>query len=81
LVIVKNFGMRHFFFTLTYDEHQIWDGKKLKTLKILLCFSIRHFLRRTTQLNVWHYFVQGCKLSCQPMFLVVKTFLALLNIM
>ncbi len=23
LVIVKNFGMRHFFFTLTYDEHQI----------------------------------------------------------
>jgi hypothetical protein len=59
----------------------IYDGKKLKTLKILLCFSITHFLGRIAQLNVWHYFAQGCKLSCQPLFLVVKTFLALLNIM
>jgi hypothetical protein len=25
-------------------QHQIWNGNKLNTLKILLCFSITHFL-------------------------------------
>jgi hypothetical protein len=78
LVMVENFGMPHFFLTLTFDET---SNLRLKTLKILLCFSITHFLGRIAQLNVLHYFAQGYKLSCQPMFLVVKTFLALLNIM
>jgi hypothetical protein len=81
LVVVENFGMPHFFLTLIYDETSNLHGKKLKTLKILQCFSITNFLGRIVQLNAWHYFAQGCKLSCQPMFLVMKTLLALSNIM
>jgi hypothetical protein len=81
LVMVENFGMPHFFLTLTFDETSNLRWKEIEDIEILLCFSITYFLGRIAQLNVLHYFAQGYKLSCQPMFLVVKTFLALLNIM
>jgi hypothetical protein len=62
LVMVENFGMFHFFLTWLLMKCQICDGKNLKTLKILLCFSITHFIGKITQLNVWHYFTQGWSL-------------------
>jgi hypothetical protein len=79
--MVENFGMPHFFLTLTSDETSNLRWKEIEDIEILLCFSITHFFGRITQLNVLHYFMQGYKLSCQPMFLAVKAFLALSNIM
>jgi hypothetical protein len=81
LVMVENFGMPHFFLTLTSDETSNLRWKEIENIENLVMFSITHFLGRIAQLNLWHYFVQGCKLSCEPMFLVVKTLLAFSNIM
>jgi len=79
--MVENFGMSHFFLTLTFDETSNLRWKEIEDIENFVVFFNNTFFGRITQLNVWHYFAQGFKLSCQSMFLVVKTLLALSNIM
>jgi hypothetical protein len=45
-VMVENFGMLHFFLTLTFDETSNLRWKEIEDIENLACFSITHFLGR-----------------------------------
>jgi hypothetical protein len=70
--MVENFGMPHFFLTLIFDETSNLRWKEIEDIENFVMFFNNTFSWKDCLVECVHYFAQGYKLSCQPMFLVVK---------
>jgi len=80
-VMVENFGMPHFFLTLTSNETSNLRWKEIEDIENLAMFFNNTFSWKDCLVECVALFCTRLQASCQPMFLVVKAFLVLSNIM